>query len=140
GVFLLAPVGGRPVAVEQQNLGGMAVNSLTGQPDFDGAGDVFFSAKVMLPDETSRGVILRREPGGYQTVVQTGTPGPEGGRLRSLARLSTSTNGHLAFRASFEALSGGISGLFLTPGDSTLRSYLRIGEGRGPEVEGPITG
>jgi len=93
----------------------------------------------MLPDETSRGVILRREPGGYQTIVQTGTAGPEGGRLRSLARLSTSTNGHVAFRASFEALSGGVSGLFLTPGDSTLRSYLRIGEGGGPDVEGRIT-
>src|SRR5262249_18782847 len=45
----------------------------------------------------------------------------------------------VAFRASFEALSGGISGLFLTPGDSTLRSYLRIGEGGGPDVEGRIT-
>jgi hypothetical protein len=138
GFFLVDPVGVRPVAAEQQDLGGMTVSSLSGQPDFDGAGDVFFSAKVMLPDTTSRGVILRRAPGGFQTIAQTGIPGPEGGRVRSLARLSTSTNGHVAFRANYEALSGGISGLLLA-GDSKLRSYLRIGEGGGPDVEGRIT-
>ena len=64
GIFLADSIGLRPVAVEQQNLGAMTVNTLSGQPDFDASGDVFFSAKVKLPDNTNQGAILRRAPGG----------------------------------------------------------------------------
>jgi hypothetical protein len=139
GLFLVDPIGVRAVAVEQQNLGGMTVSSLLGQPDFDAAGDVFFSAKVVLPDQTPHGVILRRAPAGFQTLVQTGDPGPEGGSLRSLARLSTSTTGHVVFRANYQALSGGVSGLLLAS-DGKLSSYLRVGEGGGDGVAGRING
>ena len=138
GVFLADSIGVRPVAVEQQNLGAMVVNTLSGQPDFDASGDVFFSAKVQLPDKSSQGVILRRAPGGFQTVVQTGIPGPEGGIIRSLSRLSTSNNGDVAFRANYQAFSGGVSGLLLS-NSTGLHSYLRIGEGGGPDVGGRIT-
>src|SRR5262249_61065418 len=113
--------------------------SLTGQPYFYPNGVVFFSAKVVLSDKTAHGVILRQGPAGLQTVAQTGNPGPEWGLLQSLARLSTSTTGHVAFRANYQAFSGGVSGLLLAS-DGGLRSYLRIGEGGGTNVEGRITG
>ena len=117
----------------------MTVNTLSGQPDFDASGDVFFSAKVTLADNSHQGVILRREPGGVQTIVQTGIAGPEGGIIRSLSRLSTSNNGDVAFRANYQVLSGGVSGLLLS-NSTGLHSYLRIGEGGGPDVGGRITG
>src|SRR5262245_2939496 len=138
GIFLAASLGVRAVAVEQQALGSMTVNSLSGQPGFDASGDVFFSAKVKLPDNTSQGVILRRAPGNIKTIVQTGIPGPEGGIIRSLSRLSTSNNGDVVFRANYQALSGGVSGLLLA-NSTGLHSYLRIGEGGGPDVGGRIT-
>jgi hypothetical protein len=138
GLFLADSVGVRPVAVEQQNLGGMTVTTLSGQPDFDASGDVFFSAKVTLADKSTPGVILRRQPGGFQTVVQTGSPGPEGGILHGLSRLSSSSTGDVAFRANFEPLSGGVTGLFLS-NSSGLHSFLRIGEGGSSDVGGRIT-
>jgi hypothetical protein len=138
GIFVADSTGVRAVAIEQQPLSSMTVNTISGQPDFDGSGDVFFSAKVTLPDKTSQGVILRQAPNVVQTVAQTGVAGPEGGIIRGLSRLSTSSSGDVAFRANYQALSGGVSGLLLA-NSTGLHSYLRTGEGGGPDVGGRIT-
>lgn len=137
GLFVADPAGVRPVAVEGDDLGGMTLDTLQGKGLSDQAGEVFFSAKVLFAGGTD-GAILRNGQAGFETLVQTGDIGPEGGRIRSLGRPSVSSNGHVALRLGFDPFTGGVPGLFLMRG-ARPQSYLRIGEGGAAGVNGRIT-
>src|SRR5262245_30770365 len=137
GLFVADGGGVRPVAIEGDDLGGMTLDTLQGKGLFDQAGDVFFSAKVLFAGGTD-GAILRNGQAGFETLVQTGDPGPEGGVIRSLGRLAVSSNGHLALRMGFDPFTGGVPGIFVASDQGRVRSYLRIGENGAADINGRI--
>jgi hypothetical protein len=137
GLFVADGGGVRPVAIEGDDLGGMTLDTLQGKGLFDQAGDVFFSAKVLFAGGTD-GAILRNGQAGFETVVQTGDPGPEGGVIGSLGRPAVSSNGHLALRMGFEPFTGGVPGIFVASDQGRVRSFLRVGENGAADINGRI--
>ncbi len=129
----------RPIVVQGQDLGGgMIVNTVQGKGLLDDAGDVFFNVRVDLPNDRSGAVLMESTAAGLEPMVQTATPGPEGGRIRSLGRLSVSSDGDVALRLGFEPFTGGVPGVFVVrPGGP--QTYLRVGEGAAAGMNGRIT-
>ncbi len=138
GFFLRDERGVRPVVVKGQDLGdGMIVSTLQGKALLGDNGDVLFAARVERGSEES-GVVMRATAAGLQPILQTGARGPDGGRIRSLGRLSVNREGNVALRLGFEPFSGGVPGVFLArPGGP--ESYLRVGEGGAAGINGRIT-
>jgi hypothetical protein len=138
GLFLADPAGLRPVAIEGDDLGGMTLSTLQGKGLSDDAREVIFSAKVQFAGDT-QGAIVRNSAAGFESVVQTGMFGPEGGRIRSLGRPSMNAAGEVALRVGFEPFSGGVAGIFVVDKGGRLQPFVRIGEGGAAGVEGRIT-
>lgn len=134
GLFVRDDAGVRPIAVEGDDIAGLTLETLQGKGFADTTGDVFFKIKLA----GDRGAVMQRSALGFASLVETGQRGPEGGRIRSLGRLGVSGNGHVALRIGFDALSGGVPGVFLVR-DGDVRSYLRIGENGPATVGGRIT-
>jgi hypothetical protein len=139
GLFLLDDQGVRPLALEGQDIGEGTVDTLQGKGLIDDAGDVIFRARVDRGEPLPSGVLMRASGAGLQPLMRTESPGPDGGRIRSLGHVSLSNDGNVALRLGFEPFSGGVAGLFLTHAD-VPESYLRIGEGAAAGINGRITG
>ncbi len=137
GLFVADTGGVRPIAVEGDDLGGMTLDTLQGKGLVDQNGEVFFSAKIVFAGAND-GAIVRNGQAGFQTLVQTGDRGPEGGSIRSLGRPAISSNGHLALRVGFDPFTGGVAGIFLAR-EGRIGSFLRIGENGPAGINGRIT-
>ncbi len=139
GLYLHDGTAVRTLAFEGQEMSGATLTTLQGKGLFDQAGNVFVSARLQeRPDENPYGVLLRGGPSGLQPVLETGTSGPEGGRIRSLGRPSVAPDGRVALRLGFDPFTGGVSGVFLA-GDGPPSSFLRIGENASARLKGRIT-
>ncbi|HEV7730553.1 MAG TPA: choice-of-anchor tandem repeat NxxGxxAF-containing protein [Candidatus Binatia bacterium] len=137
GMFLADPSGVAPVAVEGDDLGGMTLTTLSGRAVQDASGAITFPGKIRRPERAEIGAILRRTGAAFSSLVETGQIGPNGGKLRSIGRPSVGSNGHVAFRASYESLTGGSPGFVLaTP--NGLSTYLRVGENAAASVGGRL--
>ena len=138
GFFVVDGSGPRPVAVEGTNVDGMTFMALRGggRARSDAAGDVIFQAAL---DNDPGVTVLRWTANAFERIARVGDTGPQGGLIRSIAQPGVASTGSVAFRLSFQPLTGGVAGLFLAQG-GTLQPFLRIGEGGGDGVDGRITG
>jgi hypothetical protein len=136
GFFIVDGSSPRPIAVEGTTVDGMAFTALRGRALSDAAGEVIFPA--MLGNDPGV-TVLRWATNAFQPIAGVGDTGPQGGIIRSIGPPSVARTGSVAFRMSFQPLTGGVSGLFLASAGPLL-PFLRIGEGGGDGVDGRITG
>jgi hypothetical protein len=115
----------RTVAVEGESLGGQ-LEALSGSPSIDRRGAVTQLARVVTGG-TPVGAVLLGTPGNLQVIAQAGATGPAGGVFRSFGRPAIARDGTVAFRATFEAGTGGVPGFYLAEGTS-LAPYLSVGD------------
>lgn len=133
GIFLSDPHGTVPVAVEKQDLGdGVTLSTFSGTPATDRAGDVAFLAGRLKNRATGKPqdlgpAIMRRTAAGLEMLIARNMRGPAGGSFRSLGPPIMSSAGHIAFRGSFTAGTGGTPGFFLLA-DGALSPFLQVGE------------
>jgi hypothetical protein len=117
-------------------MGGMTFTALRGRALSDAAGDVVFPATLGNDPGVT---VLRWTANAFERVAGVGDTGPQGGLIRSIGPPSVASTGSVAFRLSFQPLTGGVAGLFLASAGPLL-PFLRIGEGGGDGVDGRITG
>ncbi len=127
GMFIADASGVAPVAVEGDELGGMRLTALLGRAVQDASGAVTFQGRIRRPERAEVGAILRRTGSSFSTIAETGVIGPNGGKIRGFGRPAVSSAGGVAFRASYEPLSGGTPG-FLLASPNGLSTFLRVGE------------
>jgi hypothetical protein len=70
---------------------------------------------------------MKRGADGLDLVVARDMPGPNGGTYKTLTSPAINAAGHVLFRGSFNALTGGTSGFFIHD-DAGLAPYLLRGE------------
>jgi hypothetical protein len=128
GIFLVSPTAVSTIAVENEALGnGLGLGALVGRAGMDAAGDIAFLGKLSGSADNST-LVRRAVDGTISLVSSVGGPGPDGnGTVKSLGRPAVSSNGHVAFRAGFVSLTGGIAGFFLST-DAGNRSFVQVGE------------
>jgi hypothetical protein len=128
GLFVIDPSATiRAIAVAGQTIGnGPHVSTLSGRPAIDAAGNVAFLGEVVT-DRVGTALVRSAADGTVSVLAQVGGDGPRGGTVKSLSRPTMASNGHLAYRASFEAGSGGTAGFFLTTDSGTI-PFVVIGE------------
>ncbi len=127
GIFLVDPSSAvQTIAMQDQDPGiGKLLRGFSGRPSLDAAGNVTFLGQV---GEDQHAVIVRRSTDGTSVALaEVGSVGPGNGTYRSLGRPAVASNGHIAYRASFEKTGGGQPGFFLTTG-GTPRSFVAVGE------------
>jgi hypothetical protein len=135
GLFFAGAAGMAPIALEQQDLGGgVTLSGFTGKPSVGSGTDLAFLASRTRPAEPGSTLvrqlgpaILRRTAAGIDLVTARDMPGPIGGNFRSLGVPSMSTLGHIAFRGSFQPLTGGIPGIYLAT-TTDIVPYGLVGE------------
>jgi hypothetical protein len=135
GLFFAGPAGMAPIALEQQELGGgVILSGFTGKPSVGPGTDLAFLASRTRPLEPGSALvrqlgpaILRRTAAGLDLVTARDMPGPIGGNFRSLGVPSMSSSGHIAFRGSFQPLTGGIPGIYLAT-TADIVPYALVGE------------
>ena len=86
----------------------------------------------------TQGAIVRTGTAGFESVVQKGMFGPEGGRISSVGRPSVNGAGQVATRVGFEPFTGGAAGVFVVD-KKGMQPFIRIGEGGAAGIEGRIT-
>jgi hypothetical protein len=131
GLFLADALGATEVALDRGTIAeGVIVTGFSGNPAVSPAGLLAFGARRARQTEPGSVLylpigpaVLRRTPGGLAPVVEQGQVIPAGGRFRNLGQPSINDAGHVAFRASFEAFSGGTPGLYLA-GDAGPAPYV----------------
>ena len=105
----------RAVAVQDETAGdGLVVRQFSGRPRIDDAGTVTFIGRVSYHNHEGTAVVRSQANGGMSVLAQVGTNGPLGGRVKNVSRPAASSNGHVAFKLGFDALTGGTPGFFLT--------------------------
>jgi hypothetical protein len=135
GLFLADAGGTTQIALEQEELGdGIRLSTFNGDPVVSASGELAFLASRTRPFEPGSilrvplgPAIFRRTAAGLEAVAHQGMRGPAGGTFRSLGQPSINSLGHIAFRASFQPLSGGTSGIFLA-GDDGLSPHVLLRE------------
>jgi len=133
GIFSADGTGVHAVAVAQQDLGaGISILRVTGDPVVTRTGQVAFLATRTraLTDTVHKMLgpsILETTADGLGLVIAQDMPGPAGGTFHSLSTPAVSGTGHVVFRGSFLALTGGTGGIFIADDDG-LQPYLASGE------------
>jgi hypothetical protein len=130
GLFVIDPSATiRAIAVAGRTLadGQPHVSTLSGRPAIDAAGNVAFLGDVIANQRAGTAVVRSGADGTVSILAQVGGSGPQGGLVKSLSRPTMSANGHIAYRASFEAGTGGTSGFFLSTETGTT-PFVVVGE------------
>jgi hypothetical protein len=129
GLFVIDPSAAiRAIAMEGQTVGtGVSVRTFSGHPAIDAAGNVAFLADVIANRLEGPAVVRSGTDGTVTVLAQAGANGPRGGTVKSLSRPIMSSNGHIAYRASFEQGTGGTAGFFLNTETGTV-PLVSIGE------------
>ncbi len=140
GLFMVDPASTiHAIAVEGQAVGnGPLTDTLGGHPAVDANGNVAYTADVTtgIPDSTA--VVRSRVDGTVSVLAQVGGTGPLGGTVKGLSRPAMSSNGHVAFRASFESGTGGATGYYLA-GDTGTTPLIVLGEADADGQGGRLT-
>jgi hypothetical protein len=138
GLFIVDPQATiTAIALQDQTVAqGLTISGLSGRPAIDATGNVAFLAKVGANETPT--LIRRSSSAAYSAFAKVGGAGPVGGTYRSLSRPAMATNGHVAFRAGFEQLSGGVGGVFLST-DSGVVPVVQVGESGAAATGGHLT-
>jgi hypothetical protein len=117
GLFVVDPSSAiRTVAVQGQDVGGLTVQDFSGRIAVDATGTVTFNGAIA----GGTALVQNHADGSMSILAQVGKDGPLGGTIKSLSRPAGSSNGHVAYRASFEQGTGGVSGFYVaTPAGTT---------------------
>lgn len=139
GLFAVDPSGGiRTVAVQDGSIGSFTVQDFSSHFAVDSSGTVTFNGTISTSDGTGGALVQSRADGTATVLAQVGATGPMGGTIRSLSRPAGASNGHLAYRASFEQLTGGVAGYYLmTPAGTS--SLVVLGESDATGQGGRLT-
>ncbi len=136
GIFFADATGTSALAMDQQDLGGgVVITSFSGDPSVAAGGHVAFVALRARPitpggpavAPLGPAILTRRGDGGLDLVTTQGAKGPLGGTFKAFGQPAINASGHVLFRGSFNALTGGTSGLYLFDG-AALEPYTLRGE------------
>jgi hypothetical protein len=126
GLFLIDPSAAiRLVLTDRDTVDNRSV-VFSGRATVDTAGNVAFLGRVGGDDP--RVALIHKPVGGESRILSVvGGDGPGGGQTKSVGRPTMSSNGHVAFRTSFERFGGGTPGFYLERGRG-LEPLLAVGE------------
>jgi len=131
GIFVADTSGVSTLAVEQQNLGdGSLIQGFASNPAVTASGLLAFLAvrsDAATGNSLGPAVLERNAVGALDVLAARDANGPLGGTFKSFGAPVIGATGHVLFRATFNALSGGTSGLYLED-DAGLRPYVLRGE------------
>lgn len=129
GLFMVDPASSvHAIAVEGQAIGnGPLTTTLGGHPVVDASGNVAYTADVVTGIPEGTAVVRSGVDGTVSVLAQVNGSGPLGGMLKGLSRPTMSSNGHVAFRASFESGTGGATGYYLAT-DTGTTPLVVVGE------------
>ncbi|HEX6130885.1 MAG TPA: choice-of-anchor tandem repeat NxxGxxAF-containing protein, partial [Actinomycetota bacterium] len=133
GLFVADAGDVRTVVVEGDRIGDRVVG-FVGGPELNDRGIVAQLARLEGTD-AERTVLLRGTPARVDVVAQVGDESPAGGVYRSLGRPAMNREGAVAFRATFEAGTGGSPGL-LTATESSVQPAVGIGDPGPSDIRG----
>ncbi|HLY37964.1 MAG TPA: choice-of-anchor tandem repeat NxxGxxAF-containing protein [Candidatus Binatia bacterium] len=131
GIFVADTSGVSTLALQQQDLGdGNVIEEFSSNPAVNAGGLMaFLAVRSESGTGTSLGpaVFERNAAGALDVLAANNGPGPAGGTFKSFGGPVMGGTGHVLFRATFNASSGGTSGLYLQD-DAGLRPYVLRGE------------
>jgi len=125
GLFYADDSGVRSVVLEGDTLGDRVVG-FVGGPELNDRGTIAQLVRIDGPDGEVT-ALVRGTPARVTVVAQAGDESPAGGTYRSIGRPAMNGRDDVAFRATFEAGSGGSPGL-LTATSSDVTPLVSIGD------------
>jgi hypothetical protein len=127
GLFLIDPAAAiHLVLTDQDTVDDGKSLEFSGRAAVDGAGNVAFLGRVGGLDP--RVALIHKAVGGQSRVLSmVGKDGPGGGQTKSVGRPTMNSNGHFAFRTSYERFDGGTPGFYLDRGRG-IEPFIAVGE------------